>query len=249
MKLLSLTCILSTLMLPIACGQVEQNQEVEPDAGAGAVNDAAFPDVDAAGDMAPDAGLAEPDAGPIVCGNECESAGGTCHLGECMQPFDLGFPNAFGDNIGGPLPSFIWGFSIEVEATSFVTGLGFIAMPHSQEGNTADAHIALYRDEGGSPTDLIVAMDEILNMPNSVVTTFDEELSAPIVLEPGTYWLMGKAQSNISPFASNNNGVPPSFPMAFVTADSSQPFPPSLTNVSLANNHAPNFFLSLIAPD
>ncbi len=241
----------ATLLSAAACGSVIVDDEelagadggVAPiDAADDLTLDAAVPQADAA-DLGPDAAL--------VCGTECTDLGGVCHLGECMQPSSLGFADAFDDNIGGPLPTFIWGFSIEVETTSYATGLGFIGLPAASAGNTADGHIALYSDVGGAPTQLIVAMAEVQNMPGLVSTRFEENFSEPLLLEPGTYWLMGKATSPTSPFASNlvvNNSGFPAFPMAFADGGGAAPFPQTLSNVNFSNNHAPNFFMNTLLP-
>ncbi|MBL4685767.1 MAG: hypothetical protein JKY37_14325 [Nannocystaceae bacterium] len=184
----------------------------------------------------------------LECGDAC-SVGGVCQPEGCTVSVTLGFPDAFEDNIGGPLPDLIWGFSIEVEASSYATTLGFVGLPAASAGGDADAHIALYSDQAGLPDELIVAMDLVENMPAGVATDFAQVLAAPVALEPGTYWLMGKAIAPTSPFASdlqtNGQGIPV-FPMALTVGDATAPFPATLQDVVIANNHAPNFYLELL---
>ncbi len=168
-----------------------------------------------------------------------------------MAQATLGFSTAFSDNVGGPLPTFIWGFAIEVEEPSYATALGFISLAPPLQQGSADAHIALYRDSAGVPAELIVAMDRVDDLPPQTPTEFAQTLATPEPLQPGIYWLMGKAISPISPFASDLvfNGGFPAFPMAAVEADADQPFPQNLANVQMFNSHAPNFYLEILAPE
>lgn len=255
MNLSFLAVCCATLLATTACAPVVVDEEdvafadggsAQIDASSDLAFDAALPDFDAA-ELGPDAA--------VICGEECTELGGLCHLGECMQTASLGFVDAFDDNIGGPLPTFIWGFSVQVETTSYGTALGFVGLPAASAGNSANAHIALYSDVGGSPDQLMVAMTEVANMPALVATRFEESFSEPLLLEPGTYWLMGKATSPTSPFASNlvvNGSGFPTFRMAFAAGgdagEEASEFPQTLLNVNFSNNHAPNFFLNLIAP-
>ena len=246
-----ITVLCASLITVAACGSVVVDEEELAAADGGVAV------IDAGADQALDAALTEVDAGElgpdasVACGVECTKLGGVCHLGACMQPASLGFADAFDDNIGGPLPTFIWGFSIEVGTPSYATGLGFVGLPAGSAGNSADGHIALYSDVGGAPTQLIAAMEEVQNMPALVSTRFEENFSEPLLLQPGTYWLMGKATSATSPFASNlvvNNSGFPAFPMAFADGGGASPFPQTLANVNFSNNHAPNFFVNMLVP-
>jgi hypothetical protein len=175
----------------------------------------------------------------LECGDTCDLEG-ACTPAGCVAPVALGHAEPFTGNLGGPVDAFLWGFAIEVEAPSHLTGLGFYAQPPAQAVDPA-GQVALYSDVGGSPSALVAAAAPAFDL----VTGFHEHaFDGTLVLAPGTYWLMGTSTGPV-PFAVNINvngqGLP-TFPVAMTPHQFGAPLPGVLQNVTLTNSHAPNFY-------
>ena len=178
----------------------------------------------------------------LACGDSCDPEG-ACMAQGCVAPALLGHATAFGNNLGGPVDQFLWGFPIQVTTLAHLTGLGFYANPPAHASDPA-AQVALYSDVAGQPSALLAAMSPVYGLG----TGHQEQAVGNLVLQPGTYWLMGTSTGPV-PFAVqiavNNQGLP-TFPVAMVPHTFGSPLPAVLQNVSTTNSHAPNFYARVL---
>lgn len=170
----------------------------------------------------------------LACNDACELDTQCTPIG-CLGLEPVGFDAPFA-GIGGH-PNRLWGFPVEIDGDAWLVELAFHAV-----GNGGDVQMALYTDDGGVPSELIVA-SEVLSGFGAGEHLLPVE---GVALEAGTYWLMARNETPSQIGLNFDPDVLPSFPISGVFIDFDAPLPETLVGVETFNGYEINLFANVL---